>query len=186
VASERTRVCSVEHAGALEGFVRRRWQSPVKILSPFVHEGMTVLDVGCGPGYFSVPMAEMVGSRGKVIAADLQQGMLAKLAVKVRGTALEDRIALVKCETGTINVSEPVDFALAFFVVHEVPDKDRLFSELRAVVRPGGRVLLVEPRLFEVSRKAFAATTEVARAAGFTVSAGPKLSFSRSAVLETG
>jgi ubiquinone/menaquinone biosynthesis C-methylase UbiE len=183
MSDDRERICPVERANALDGFIRRKWQPPRKVLSPYVQEGMTVLDVGCGPGFFSVAMADMVGPDGKVIAADLQDGMLKKLGDKVRGTTLQDRIVLVKCATDTINVSEPVDFALAFFMVHEVPDKDRLFSELRAVVRPAGRVLLVEPKLFHVSRKQFDATKEIARSAGFDPGQGPRLSFSWSAVL---
>ncbi len=181
--NERDRVCPVTHASALEGRIRRWWQPPRKILSPFVREGMTVLDVGCGPGFFSVEMAKMVGSGGKVISADLQDGMLQKLSDKVRGTELEARIVLVKCEEDTINVSDTVDFALAFYMVHEVPDKERFFRELRAVVDLGGRALLVEPRLFHVSRSDFEATAGIARDAGFSVDPGPRLSFSWSAIL---
>ena len=62
--------------------IRRLLQNPRKILSPFIKEGMTVLDLGCGPGFFSLDMAHMVGSAGRAIAVDLQQGMLIKLREK--------------------------------------------------------------------------------------------------------
>ena len=59
---------------------------------------MTVLDVGCGPGFFTVAMAQMVGKAGRVIAGDLQEGTLQKLRDKVEGTELSRRIALHRCE----------------------------------------------------------------------------------------
>jgi len=63
---------------------------------------MTVLDVGCGPGFYSVEMADMVGKSGNVIAADLQQGMLEKVEEKIKGTYIENRIKLHKCEKDRI------------------------------------------------------------------------------------
>jgi ubiquinone/menaquinone biosynthesis C-methylase UbiE len=69
-------VCPVERAGSLDSKIRRWLQNPQKILVPYVREEMTVLDIGCGPGLFSVEMARMVGKSGRVIAVDLQEGML--------------------------------------------------------------------------------------------------------------
>ncbi|MCX6138897.1 MAG: methyltransferase domain-containing protein, partial [Ignavibacteriales bacterium] len=74
--SERNRVCPVEYANSLDSKIRKWLQNPKKILAPYVQEGMTVLDIGCGPGFFSIEMAKMVGKTGKVISADLQEGML--------------------------------------------------------------------------------------------------------------
>jgi len=180
---DRNRVCPVEFAHSLDSRLRRWLQNPRRILAPFVADGMTVLDVGCGPGFFSIEMALMVGPTGRVIAADLQDGMLQKLREKIRGTDLAPRMTLVRCERNSVGVRGPVDFILAFFMVHEVPDKDRLFWEFKAVLRPGGRCLLVEPKLFHVSRGAFEATLGVARKKGFAAGEGPKLRFCWSAVL---
>jgi ubiquinone/menaquinone biosynthesis C-methylase UbiE len=180
---KRNRVCPVELAHSLDSGIRRWLQDPHKILAPFVKEGMTVLDIGCGPGFFSIEMAKMVGSSGKVVSADLQEGMLKKLRDKISGTELEDRIELVKCEGDRINVRRRVDLILAFFMVHEVPDKDSLFHQLKAVLDEKGQFLLIEPKLFHVSREEFALTTELAENAGFEVSEGPRVRFSWSAIL---
>lgn len=75
----KNRVCPVGLAGTLDNSIRKWLQNPQKILSPYIKEGMTVLDLGCGPGFFSVPMAKMVGKSGRVIACDLQEGMLRKV-----------------------------------------------------------------------------------------------------------
>lgn len=145
---------------------------------------MKVLDVGCGPGFFSIAMAEMVGPNGQVIAADLQEGMLQRLAGKIRGTSVESRIRTVQCTAEKINVRESVDFILTFYMVHEVPDKESFFDQLRVILKRGGQFLLVEPRLFHVSREEFEATLKAAERAGFGISPGPRLALSWSAVLK--
>jgi len=181
--NERNRVCPVGLANSLDSTLRRWLQDPHKILSPFVKEGMTVLDIGCGPGFFSIELARMVGRTGSVISADVQDGMLQKLSAKIRGTELEDRIHLVKCETASINVPVKIDFGLAFWMVHEVPDKSVFFKQLKAVLNETAQILVVEPKLFHVSRREFQSTTALAEDAGFMVSPGPRLLLSWSAVL---
>jgi len=153
------------------------------ILSPFVREGMTVLDVGCGPGYFSVELARMVGSAGKVIAADLQDGMLRKLRNRIRGTELENRIQPIKCDRDRINVAEKIDFGLAFWMVHEVRDKASFFKHLRGIMNEKAQILMVEPKLFHVSHTEFEATTAIAERTGFVARQGPALWLCWSAVL---
>jgi ubiquinone/menaquinone biosynthesis C-methylase UbiE len=181
---DRNRVCPVELANSLDSKIRRWLQNPQKILSPFVKEGMKVLDVGCGPGFFSVELATMVGANGKVYSVDLQEGMLQKLQNKIRGTSLEKIIHLIKCEKDKIVIPEKVDFILAFYMVHEVPDKDKLFKTLKNFLKENGELLIVEPKLFHVSKKEFASTINKAEAAGFKAAEGPKLPFSFSSVLK--
>jgi ubiquinone/menaquinone biosynthesis C-methylase UbiE len=180
---DKNRVCPVELANSLDSKIRRWLQNPQKILSPYVKEGMKVLDVGCGPGFFSVELAKLVGAKGKVYSVDLQEGMLQKLRNKIYGTPLERIIQLIKCEKDKIVVPEKVDFILAFYMVHEVPDKDKLFATLKNFLNAGGELLIVEPKLFHVSKKEFASTISKAEAAGFKAAEGPKLPFSFSSVL---
>jgi ubiquinone/menaquinone biosynthesis C-methylase UbiE len=181
--NERNRVCPVELANSLDGKIRRWLQNPQKILSPYIREGMTVLDVGCGPGFFSIELAKMVGRNGKVISADLQDGMLQKLSNKIRGTELEERIKLVKCDKDKINVSENIDFGLAFYMVHEIPNKEPFFKELKSILNEKGQILIVEPKLFHVSKKKFESTTKLAENIGFIINRGPRLPLCWSAVL---
>ena len=182
--SERNRVCPVELANSLDNKIRRWLQNPQKILAPYIKEGMTVLDVGCGPGFFSMEIAKMVGRRGKVISADLQEGMLQKLHDKVQGTELEERMKLVHCGKNKIHVQERVDFILAFYMVHEIIDKNSFFKELKNILNEQGQFLLVEPKLFHVSQKEFEATMKLAENNGFKLYQGPKLPFSWSAILK--
>jgi ubiquinone/menaquinone biosynthesis C-methylase UbiE len=185
VSDRKNRVCPVERAGSLDNRIRRWLQNPQKILGAYIEEGMTVLDVGCGPGFFSIDMAQMVGESGRVIAADLQEGMLEKLRDKIKGTELEGRIRLHKCEEDKTGVCENVDFVLLFYVVHEVPNKEDFFNEIVNILKPNGQIFIIEPP-FHVSKVAFEETVRKAREAGLTEVERPKVFLSKTAILKKG
>ncbi len=176
------RVCPVALAGGLDNRIRRWLQNPRRLLEPYVREGMTALDIGCGPGFFTLELARLVGPSGRVIAADLQAGMLERVGVKIRGTEVEERVVLHRCQPDRIGVSPPVDFALAFYMLHELPDPSAFFTEVRQLLTARGQLLIVEPP-FHVSRAAFEAALRVAHDAGFVVAARPPVLFSRAALL---
>ena len=75
-----------------------------------------------------------------------------------------------------------VDFALAFAVVHEVPDAGAFFGEVRAALKPGGRALVSEP-VAHVTEAGFARTLDAARESGFAVLETPAIPLSRSALI---
>lgn len=177
-------VCPVSHAWGLDNRFRRLIQDPVKILAPYVKEGMTVMDIGCGPGFFTLAMAELVGESGHVIAVDLQEGMLEKIDRKIRGTKYESRITLHRCEEGSINVTDKVDFVLAFYMVHEVPDRTIFFKEIFDLFKPKGQFLVVEPKIFHVSKREFEKTVDFGVKAGFKALQGPRMYFGRTVILE--
>jgi ubiquinone/menaquinone biosynthesis C-methylase UbiE len=176
-------VCPVEKAKGLDNFFRKLVQNPKKILKDYVKEGMTVLDIGCGPGFFSVGIADMVGTSGKVIAADLQQGMLDRIKKKIKGTEIENIIELHKCEEDRIGISKMVDFVLAFYMVHEVPDKDKFLKEIYSILKPEGTFFIIEPS-FHVSKKAFEETVNRADTIGFSQVKRPGMMLSRAVVLK--
>jgi len=177
------RICPVEKAGSLDTKIRRWLQNPYKILKPYIKEGMTVLDLGCGPGFFTLALAQMVRENGKVIAVDLQEGMLQKLKEKIKGTELESRIILHKCEEDKIGYKENVDFVLAFYVVHEVPIQQKLFNELGTILKPNGKLFIVEPP-FHVSKTAFAETIKNTNTAGFAEVERPNVLFNKAVLLK--
>jgi ubiquinone/menaquinone biosynthesis C-methylase UbiE len=176
-------VCPVERAGSLDLRIRRWIQNPRKILVPYIKQGMTVLDFGCGPGFFTVDLAELVGETGQVIAVDLQEGMLDRLRKKIQNTELQDRILLHQCEANRIGWSKPVDFFLAFYMLHEVPDPEGFFNEMEKILKPQGKGLLVEPP-FHVSTSAFEETIRKAQNAGFVLKERPKIFLSKTALLK--
>jgi ubiquinone/menaquinone biosynthesis C-methylase UbiE len=163
--------------------IRRWFQDPDKILSPYISEGMTVLDIGPGMGFFTIPATRMVGDSGRVIAVDLQEKMLKSLVKRAEKAGVAGRIITKLCEPDNLGVSDPIDLCLAFNVVHEVPDASALFSQIRAILKPTGRLLLAEPAGWHVSEKDFEGTLAKASAAGLRLIGRPRIRRSQSALL---
>lgn len=181
--NKKSRICPVEHAGSLDLKTRRWVQNPQKILAPYIKKGMTILELGCGPGFFTFDMAQMVGSSGRVIAADLQQGMLDKIRLKMKNSELKGRITLHKCTENTIGISDNINFVLLFYMVHEVSDKTLLFGEIESLLNENGSILIVEPP-FHVSQKSFEDMIRIAEGVGLRVVDRPKIFLNKTALFK--
>jgi ubiquinone/menaquinone biosynthesis C-methylase UbiE len=157
----------------------------VEIVKPYVEEGMTALDVGCGMGFFSLPIAELVGEKGRVVCIDLQEKMIKGLLGRAKKAGLTDRIDARVCSQSSLEMSDlagRIDFALAFALVHEVPDKDLLFSEIHRAMKPGGKLLFAEPG-GHVSKSAFEKSVSIAQNRGFEVVGDLKIRRSHAVLL---
>jgi ubiquinone/menaquinone biosynthesis C-methylase UbiE len=162
--------------------LRRLVQKPEEMFAGLIQCGDMVLDVGCGMGYFTLPMAEMAGKGGKVIAADLQKEMLAGLHRRAQKAGLQARIQYQLCEHNRIGIPEDLDFALAFWMVHEVRDQKGFLNEIYHHLKPGKQFLLVEPRI-HVGEAAFNKTVDLAKSLGFQMVESRKVFFSRAVLL---
>jgi ubiquinone/menaquinone biosynthesis C-methylase UbiE len=151
------------------------------MLTSYIESGMTVLEVGPAMGFFTIPMAVLVGDGGCVIAADLQAKMLAGLKRRA-ALARRENIIFHQCRVDSLCLEErrqQVDFTLIFWMLHEVPDAPRLIEEVHETMLPGGRLLFAEPCL-HVSRAAYERNVETIEKTGFNVAGRPKIAFSRS------
>ena len=164
----------------------RRWgQHPSKVFGPFVERGMTVVDVGCAMGFFTIDLARQVGEEGRVVAVDLQPRMIRTLERRARRRGLGHRIEARVCSEESLGIEDlaaAVDFALAFAVVHEVPGEADFMRQLRAVLRPTGRLLVAEPA-GHVTAEAFDTSLAAAAVAGFEIISRPKIRRSHAALL---
>jgi ubiquinone/menaquinone biosynthesis C-methylase UbiE len=180
-----SRVCPWWLGYLLASPIRKLVQDPEQILSPYVAEGMIAVDIGCGMGYFSIPMAKLVGNRGKVICVDLQEKMLASLKRRAAKAGVLEQIEMQRAAANSLRLEDragAANFVLTFAVVHEVPDQARLFSEISAALKTGAKLLVAEPK-GHVSEKGFAATLSIAQANGLAVAATPPIRHSHSALL---
>jgi len=180
--------CPVWVGHLLASPLRRFAQDPAKILGAHVTPGMTVLDVGCATGFFSLPLARLVGPNGRVVCADLQEPLLRALQRRARRAGVSGRIETHLCAEDSLRLTGcdgVFDFALAFAVVHEVPDPARLFHELGRALRTGANLLFGEPAL-HVRERDFAAELAAAREAGFTIAGSPPIRRARAALLARG
>ncbi len=165
--------------------LRKLYHRPEKILSEFMTPGATVLEIGPGMGFFSIPMARMVGKTGKVYCADIQAEMLNALMRRAEKASLNSILHPIQCtpESFSINhLQEKIDFCLLFAVVHEVPDQGLLFGEVYRALKPGGKVLLAEPR-GHVKPKEWNTSLEVAIANGFSLATSAQVKGSYACVL---
>ena len=157
---------------------------PIAILSPYVQQGDTVIDIGPGMGYFTIPLAELVGSKGSLIAIDIQQKMLSALMARAHKKGLSDRIKTHLAGPDSIGFNEKANFILAFWMMHEVPDQHRFLSEIRNLMKPERLFLLVEP-VIHVSKKNFTLAIETAKELGFVIKKSPKIRMSQSVLLSS-
>jgi len=182
-SSDAHEVCTWWHAYTFDNPIRKLIHNPPNVLGAYVKDGMTVMDVGCGMGHFSIGMAKLVGESGRVIAVDLQQKMLDVMLKRARRAGVAERIIPRLCEADKIRSEEKVDFILAFWMVHEVGDQNSLFSRLKLSLAPSGKILIAEPK-FHVDAEALNRSIATAQTCGLRCVAKPYIRFSLSALLE--
>jgi ubiquinone/menaquinone biosynthesis C-methylase UbiE len=174
-------ICSWWLAYTFDNPLRRYFHDPQDILMPYLREGMTAIDLGCGMGYFSRAMAEIVGDAGKVISVDLQAEMLAITRKRAEKDGVARRIEFLLAKEDDLGVTGQADFTLAFWMVHEVTDMRNFFRQVYGTLKPGGTFLIAEPKM-HVTRARFDAMLPITVKAGFQITAAPSIRFSRSVV----
>jgi len=177
-------VCPWQAGSILTSTIRKWFHDPLRIIEPYLSVGMTAMDIGCGVGFFTIPMSGIVGEQGKVIAIDLQRGMLDGLE-KIAVHAGTDNITAHLCESNSLRVGQwnhTVDFALVFYMLHEVPDEERLIKELYSALTPNGMILFVEP-VFHVSKQKYQQSLNMICRLGFEVLDTPIIPVSRAATI---
>jgi ubiquinone/menaquinone biosynthesis C-methylase UbiE len=178
-------VCPVWIGYFLASGLRRLLHNPSRVLGPYVRADLTVLDVGSAMGFFSLPMAEMVGPRGKVVCVDVQPKMLQALGRRAARAGLADRIETHVCGGDSIGLGgreASFDFALAFAVLHEVPDQAHVLGEIHRLLKPGATFLLAEPK-GHVDEAEFERTVSLALEGNFVAAGHPEIRRTHAAVL---
>ncbi|MDZ4164961.1 MAG: class I SAM-dependent methyltransferase [Smithellaceae bacterium] len=162
--------------------LRKIYQDPHKILSPYIRPGAVAVDIGPGKGYFTIPMCNLVGREGRVIAVDIQEKMLR--AVQRRGSeaGLSANLATNLSRPDDFCLDVNADFVLAFWMVHEVPEVGRFFVNVKEIMKPQALFLIAEP-LFHVTKRSFDNTLRTAQETGFKIVDRPEISFSYAALL---
>jgi ubiquinone/menaquinone biosynthesis C-methylase UbiE len=166
--------------------LRKLGENPEKILRPLVEPGMTAVDVGSAMGFFSLPLARLVGDTGRVVCVDVQQRMLSALARRARRKKLDGIIETRRCtqeDLGLDDLAGEADLALAIHVVHESAYPRRFLTQIREALCPGGRLLVIEPK-GHVSDEEFETTRSTGLELGFREVESSWLPSSRSMLLE--
>jgi len=128
--------------------------------------GMTVLDVGCGPGRLALPLAERVGDSGQVVAVDIQAGMLDRVREKAKAAGIEN-VELVQAGIGEGKLGrERFDRAVLVTVLGEIPDRQAAMKEVFEALKPGG-LLAVTEVIFDPHFQRRSTVARLAAEAGF-------------------
>jgi ubiquinone/menaquinone biosynthesis C-methylase UbiE len=179
------RVCPWWMGYVLASPIRRLMQNPEKILGPYVLPSMKVLEIGPGMGFFTIPAARMVAKEGKIVCVDLQEKMIEELMKRVNKAGLSDRVETRTCTSSSLQIDDLsgiFDLAIAFAVVHEVPDVTNLMLEIYKGLKNGGRLLISEPA-GHVTEDGFRQTIASARSVGFKELESPTIQGSISQLL---
>jgi ubiquinone/menaquinone biosynthesis C-methylase UbiE len=124
---------------------RKQWHNPQTILNQ-VTQGMTIADLGCGPGFFTIPLAQMTGNEGLVYAVDSNQTMLNALKENIAKSEVNPNIIKIVnsdvCHTGIPKGS--VDLVLFANFLHEVEDKKAFFQEVKRISKPSAFIVDVD------------------------------------------
>jgi ubiquinone/menaquinone biosynthesis C-methylase UbiE len=134
-------------SGVMESRIRYRFFGPARILQRAgMHLGDTVLEVGAGTGYFTLPAARILGDRGRLIAMDVLPASIEILSRKVRAANVENVTVLRADALNTGLGAESVDTVLMFGVVPApMLPLARLLPEMHRILRPGGIMALWPP-----------------------------------------
>ncbi len=126
---------------------RKQWHNPENILKyAGVTEGMTMADLGSGPGFFTIPMAQITGEKGLVYAVDSNQNMLNTLKENIAKSKMNPRVIRIVdsdvCNTGI--PKESVDLVLFANVLHEVSDRKAFFQEVKRISKLTANIVDVD------------------------------------------
>jgi ubiquinone/menaquinone biosynthesis C-methylase UbiE len=124
---------------------RRLFWPPRRLLKPYASEGQVVADLGCGPGFYAITLAELVGPSGKVHAVDLDEYAVGPLEQKMwkRGLGNIDVRVASASELGFIKDAS-VDFVLAHGLLCSMAPRkrDAAVREIKRILKPGARAYL--------------------------------------------
>ena len=165
----------------LDNGLRKLGQDPEKILKGLVAKGDMVADIGCGPGFFTLPLARMAGETGKVFACDVQDKMLEIIKKKIHDKPLFKNVLPVKLGAEQLKLPEGLDFVLCFNVIHEMENSGMFFEKIYGLMKNGGKMLVAEPNK-RVNEDGFRNSIEKAILAGFKSSANLSISGERTAL----
>ena len=121
---------------------------------------------------FSPPLARLVGQEGTVICVDMQAQMLEAARRKAEKAGLDGVMRFQKCTENSLGLTVAVDFALAFWMVHEVADQRKFLAQIWESLKQPGTLLIAEPKL-HVAKAGFDKTVSTALEEGFAIVAEP-------------
>jgi ubiquinone/menaquinone biosynthesis C-methylase UbiE len=125
---------------------RDAWQKPHEVIQALeLKPDAVIADLGSGTGYFSVRLANMV-TKGRVYGVDVEPDMVKYLAERAKREKL-DNVVAIKGALDNPGLPEKADLVLLVDAYHHIDDRQRYFRNLRAFLKPGGRIVVIDFRM---------------------------------------
>jgi len=140
--------CPVWIGYLLASPLRRLFENPNDMILPLLKPGDRVMELGPGLGFFTCPLAKALGNDGEIVCVDVQVSMLDRLAKRLERRGLRERVQMRQCRYDDLGLggdTNAFDLVLALHVVHETPHTSETIQALAGCLKPGGKMLLVEP-----------------------------------------
>jgi SAM-dependent methyltransferase len=157
--------CPAALSWLVDNPIRQRYMRPV-LDRIGIRPGERVLELGPGPGAFTVDAALRAGSEGRLVAVDIQPKMIAQVEQRVQQAGLTNVEAHVASARALPLDDDSVDRAFLVTVLPEIPDPGRALAELHRVLRPGG-VLSITEEFSDPDYLLLSETVRLVEAAGF-------------------
>ena len=134
---------------------RKEWQNPEEIVNEMkITEGSTVSDLGCGPGFFTIPLAGKLGTQGRVYAVDSDPVMLDHLTANLEKIPQAERASVVVMEADVSNTRLPdhsVDLVFFANVLHDLEDPRKFFGEVKRILKADGSLVDIDWQKMETN-----------------------------------
>ncbi len=135
------------NAHLLDNPERLRHEDPKLILKTAgIRDGMTVLEVGCGTGFYTFAAAKLVGGKGRIYAADISEDMLEILNERIKKRKIKNILPLLSKEASVPLNDGTADMIIIVNMFHEAYDKDAFIKELKRLMKRNARLLIIDHR----------------------------------------
>ena len=170
-------VMGVGGASWLERPEREDEEAPSRALELLnLKPGMVVADIGAGSGYYASRIARRVGPTGRVLATDIQPGMIALLERRIASERLTNMTTVLGAPDDPKLPPNSIDLAIMVDVYHELQDPQAFLQRLKPAFKPGGRLALLEFRkedpkipILEVHKMSVAEVKQEMEAEGYAI-----------------
>lgn len=144
------RIAQTMHYTGAEWLIRdereREERCSLMLANLGIKSGMTICDMGCGNGFYTLQMAQLTGKNGFVVGVDVQPEMLKKLRKRMEGKGIENIIPILGSFHDPRLPPNMIDMILLVDVYHEFSHPEQMLAAMRRSLKPDGVIVLVEYR----------------------------------------